>query len=246
MKKILSYVLIIAGILVILYPFGSKLYYDYWNQKLLDEYEALYALEDEAAVETEDEYAALDDVFVEGAVSETLGDDLIDISDYEVDTGALEPRPSTEGEDEATPEPPKEKPKPQPALPIIGQIKIPKINVKMAILEDATERHLNRGAAHINGTSYFGEVGNIGIAGHRGRSYGLMFNRLDELGEGDTIEVSSGGIKYVYTVYKTHIVEPTDVSVLYRSKEHEVLTLVTCDPVVNPTHRLIVHAVREP
>ncbi len=116
----------------------------------------------------------------------------------------------------------------------------------MPVLLGATERNLNRGAAVIAGTSDFDEVGNVGIAGHRGRSYGIFFNRLNELAEGDIIEVTTNNKVYKYTVYKIHIVEPTDVSVLYRNDSDKILTLVTCDPIKNPTHRLIVHALQNP
>lgn len=211
------------------------------NSKLIEDYDALYTLEEEAVASAEGEYQALDEIFSDAGASDALGADLIDVTDDEIPTDTVTPD-ETESETNTSTST-VTKPVVKPALPIIGKIRIPKINVRMAILEDATEAHLNLGAAHIKGTSKFGEIGNAGVAGHRGRSYGLMFNRLDELTIGDTIEISSGGKTYVYEVYKTHLVEPTDVSVLYGSKTHAVLTLVTCDPVVNPTHRLIVHAV---
>lgn len=232
-RKILSYVLIVLGLGIMAYPFVSKWIFNYRNEKLLSEYEELYALEEEAEADTESEFESLDEIFGEAGSQEALGDELVDISLYEE---ALRQNSTTEVQA------PKEE-KPVQKLPIIGRIKIPKINVKMAILEDASEYHLNLGAARIKGTSKFGTIGNVGIAGHRGRSYGLMFNRLNELKIGDEIEILSAGKTYVYEVYKTHLVLPSDVTVLYKSKEHAVLTLVTCDPVVNPTHRLIVHAV---
>jgi sortase A len=54
--------------------------------------------------------------------------------------------------------------------------------------------------------------------------------------------VDQKGERTVYTVYKTFLVEPTDVSVLRGNKTDKMLTLITCDPVVNATHRLIVQA----
>lgn len=225
--------LIVLGIGIMAYPFISKWVFNYRNERLLAEYEQLYSLEEEAEADAETEFQSLDEIFGEAGAQAQLGDELLDISAYEE---ALRENSATE-----VPVPKEEKPVKK--LPIIGRIKIPKINVKMAILEDASEYHLNLGAARIKGTSKIGAIGNVGIAGHRGRSYGLMFNRLDELKIGDEIEILSAGKTYVYEVYKTHLVLPTDVTVLYKSKEHAVLTLVTCDPVVNPTHRLIVHAV---
>lgn len=214
------------------YPFISKWFFNYRNEKLLAEYEQEYVLDEEADADAESEFQSLDEIFDEAGSQDQLGNELLDILAYE----------ELLRENAATEVPVAEK-KPVKKLPVIGRIKIPKINVKMAILEDASEYHLNLGAARIKGTSKIGEIGNVGIAGHRGRSYGLMFNRLNELKIGDKIEILSAGKTYVYEVYKTHLVLPSDVTVLYKSKDHAVLTLVTCDPVVNPTHRLIVHAV---
>lgn len=74
----------------------------------------------------------------------------------------------------------------------------------------------------------------------------MFFNRLNEIEVGDIIEVVANNKTFKYTVYETLIVEPTDISVLYRNDEDKVLTLVTCEPVKNPTHRLIVHALQNP
>jgi len=98
----------------------------------------------------------------------------------------------------------------------------------------------------ISGTSDFGVVGNVGISGQRVSSYGIFFHRLNERTQGDTIEVTTNNTVYKYTVYETLIVEPTDVSVLNRNDKDKILTLVTCDPVKNPTHRLIIHALQNP
>ncbi|MGM0882619.1 MAG: sortase [Bacillota bacterium] len=43
-------------------------------------------------------------------------------------------------------------------------------------------------------------------------------------------------------MYKVSIVEPTDVSVLNYNNKDKLLTLITCDPIINPAHRLIIHA----
>ncbi|MNJ78497.1 Sortase family protein [compost metagenome] len=48
--------------------------------------------------------------------------------------------------------------------------------------------------------------------------------------------------KYKYKVYNIIIVEPTDLSVLDKNDEDAIITLITCDPMINPTHRLIVQA----
>ena len=56
------------------------------------------------------------------------------------------------------------------------------------------------------------------------------------------VVIIAGDQVYEYIVYEKLIVEPSEVSVLNRNSDFRVLTLVTCDPMINPTHRLIIHA----
>jgi sortase A len=91
-------------------------------------------------------------------------------------------------------------------------------------------------------TGTLGQAGNAAIAAHRARTSGRLFNRLNELKIGDKIVVNARGNQYVYSVYSLKVVDPTDVSVLKSFKKQKLLTLITCDPLVNPTHRLIVQA----
>ncbi len=224
-RKWLSTILIILGLGIAAFPLADRIYVSYWQDKLLAAYEDDLVLEIEAPQLVESDYLALQ------AIYEREDDPGLIDSEIETTSGSIEPTTEKVITVDKS---------------VIGKIKIPKIDLIMPILLSATERNLNRGAAVIAGTSAFGEIGNVGIAGHRGRSYGIFFNRLNELAEGDIIEVTTNNKVYKYTVYKTHIVEPTDVSVLYRNDSDKILTLVTCDPIKNPTHRLIVHALQNP
>ncbi|QUH25707.1 sortase [Serpentinicella alkaliphila] len=69
-----------------------------------------------------------------------------------------------------------------------------------------------------------------------------MFNRLEELEAGDKIVITTKGEKHEYTIYLKKFVEPTDLSVLNRNSKDRILSLITCDPINNPTHRIIIHA----
>ena len=233
-KKWFANALIVLGILVALFPLMDRVRVWYWQEKLLSAYEDDVQLEMDSPQVVESDYMILQSILEAGEQEALEG--------Y-VDTTPLEGETVDENDvvETTTSSAPKAVDK-----SVIGKIKISKINVNMPILNDATERNLNRGAAVIAGTSEFGVVGNVGVAAHRGRSYGIFFNRLNELEPGDIIEVSTNNTVYKYTVYKVHIVEPTEVSVLNRNKTDKILTLVTCDPVKNPTHRLIVHALQNP
>ena len=239
-RKIISTILIIVGIAIAAFPIYDRVYAYYWQQKLLSAFEEDLALEIDAP--------------------ETLASDFIGLEDIYNSTGYLagsetSSNPDASSEDSSTTETSTassstvgttEKKSTTPDKSVVAKIRIKNIDVLMPVLNGATEKNLNRGAAIITGSSKFGEVGNVAIAGHRGRSYGVFFNRLDEIKNGDIIEVITKEKHYKYTVYKVHRVEPDDVSVLNSNGKDKILTLVTCDPVKNPTHRLIVHALQNP
>ncbi|AFS77375.1 sortase family protein [Gottschalkia acidurici 9a] len=121
-----------------------------------------------------------------------------------------------------------------------GILRIRKINLELPILKGATPKNLNSTVASVNDTTKVGEVGNYSIAGHRSHTYGRNFNRLDELKKGDSIEVETEREKYIFIVSEKLYVEPEEVSVLEGNNKDKEITLITCHPMINPTHRLIV------
>jgi sortase A len=124
----------------------------------------------------------------------------------------------------------------------IGVIDIPKIKAKLPILVGSDDKVLDLGAGYLEGTAFPGEEGNSAIAAHRSRTYGKMFNRLGELAVGDEISIYTDKGTFQFTVVKTYVVKPNDLSVLETLGNRKILTLITCDPVINPTKRLIVQA----
>lgn len=217
MKNKLPIALIVIGVLIFSYPLLERLYTYVMQQRVLANYEDNQSL------------------------SEALLTDEANSNTYE-EYLALEELFQNPAEEEIEEVPVIDQPAINPLTPM-GIIKIGKINLKLPIYDGTSERYLKVGSGRIKGTSNIGEIGNIALAGHRSRTFGRFFNRLNELEIGDEIIIEEGNKTYVYTVYKTHIVEPTDITVLYRNNKDRVLTLVTCDPVEVSTHRLIVHAV---
>jgi len=139
---------------------------------------------------------------------------------------------------------PEEEPEKDENTPI-ATLEIAKINLKLPVLEGATKENMRHATAHMSETSAFGEIGNAAIAGHRMRKKGRIFNRLNEVTVGDEIVIKQHGEELHYKVFSTKRVTPENVSVLNRNDKDKLLTLITCDPVVNPTHRIIVHAKME-
>lgn len=231
MKKI-AYLIIVAGLLILLYPEVSDRLHDYQQQKLLAEGGQLHShsfaeqyVESSAAVEQH--YEELSFIFQQGLNNDWEVDrQLQEVDKESIPLGS----PSFDGKHESS----------------TGQASailiIDKIDLRLPVLEGATEKNMEKAAARIKETSQFGEIGNVGVAAHRVRKKGRLFNRLDEITVGDQIIVKQKGEEFIYTVFNTDRVTPDDVSVLNRNSTDKILTLITCDPIVNPTHRLIVHA----
>lgn len=134
---------------------------------------------------------------------------------------------------------PNAKPPSEDIAAAIGIIKIPKLDLKVAVGEGIDNNTLKYAVGHFEGTAMPGEKGNFCVAGHRSYTYSEYFNRLDELKEGDDIIVKTNKGEFTYKVYEKKVVEPTEVSVLDKTKD-ATITLVTCTPIRVATHRLIV------
>jgi sortase A len=122
----------------------------------------------------------------------------------------------------------------------IGLIHIPEINLQLPILYDATESNLKKAATMVKDTSFPWEGGNTAIASHRARAVGAYFNRLDEVKKGYKVTLEFSGKEYIYEIYDIFRVLPHETYVLDDIVSETTLTMITCDPPINPTHRLIV------
>lgn len=121
-----------------------------------------------------------------------------------------------------------------------GILKIEKINLKLPVLSGATRENLRIALASIEHTGKPGQIGNYVVAGHRNLTYGRNFNRLNEVEIGDIIEMNVGEKKYIYTVVEKLYVKPEETWVLNGNGKDREITLITCHPMGNPTHRLII------
>ncbi len=121
-----------------------------------------------------------------------------------------------------------------------GIIEIPSIKLKIPVLKGASVENLKISAASLAGSAKAGNVGNYVIAGHRMRAYGKIFNRLDDLTSGDEIRISDGTNDYVYTITEKFFVKPEETWVLNGNDTEREITLISCHPIYNPTHRIII------
>jgi sortase A len=127
---------------------------------------------------------------------------------------------------------------------VLGLIDIPRLGLSVAVLQGTSAHILRLGAGHLEGTAFPGEIGNIGIAGHRD----TFFRDLKDIRPKDEIQLQTATALFHYEVDWVKVVDPYDVSVLAPSTE-SVLTLVTCYPfyLVGPApRRFVVHARQTP
>lgn len=125
---------------------------------------------------------------------------------------------------------------------LIGRIEIPRLGVSAIVIEGSGTSTLRRAVGHIHGTALPGQVGNVGIAGHRD----TYFRPLRNIRKDDIIELTTLLGAYRYRVVSTAVVGPSDVGVLDPGR-NETLTLVTCYPfyfVGSAPGRFIVRAER--
>jgi sortase A len=130
----------------------------------------------------------------------------------------------------------------QQAPPPLAVLRIPKIGLRVAVLEGTDEWTLNRAVGHIEDTAKPGEQGNTGIAGHRDG----FFRGLKDVAVGDVLELETLKGVETYRTERTWIVEPEDVSVLDATPGQSI-TLVTCYPfyfIGSAPQRFIVRATR--
>jgi sortase A len=107
----------------------------------------------------------------------------------------------------------------------IGRIEIPRLGISAVVRSGADARTLSLAVGHIPGTALPGEIGNVGLAGHRD----TFFRRLRDVRPDDEIRLVTPGGTYVYRIARTDVVWPRDVWVL-DDTDQSVLTLITCFP----------------
>ena len=124
---------------------------------------------------------------------------------------------------------------------MVGRIEIPRLGVSAIIRAGSDAKTLRLAVGHIPGTALPGQLGNIGLAGHRD----TFFRRLRDIRASDVIRVVTPTGTFAFKVDTTQVVSPKDTWVLNQT-DTPTLTLVTCYPftyVGSAPKRFIVHAV---
>jgi sortase A len=107
----------------------------------------------------------------------------------------------------------------------LGALSIPRLRLSVVVLHGTDGLTLRRGVGHIETTAMPGQLGNVGIAGHRD----TFFRPLRQVQLGDDVLLETPAGRLHYRVASFRVVGPSDVDVLDPTSDR-TLTLVTCYP----------------
>ncbi|WP_026689245.1 class D sortase [Alteribacter aurantiacus] len=229
MLRLISILLILVGLGVLFFPHAQKYFHAQEERQLVEEFLELEQVFTSVDADETEERAFTDEAAFMEELETVQTSDSGDEVDSNIDSTDNQSDPFVEEGARGN---------------TIAIIEIDRIGLTLPILQGASEENLKVGAGHLTGTTPIGETGNAGIAAHRSHTYGRQFNRLDEIKEGDLVRITTRNGEEEYQVFELDVVVPEDTSVLEPMGDEAVITLITCEPMINPTHRLIVHAKR--
>ena len=127
----------------------------------------------------------------------------------------------------------------------IGILTIDSIDLRLPVAEGIDSDILRIAPGRVPQTAQIGDIGNAVIAGHRNYTYGSMFNRLGEVEIGEIIRYQArNGEMMEFEVFEIAVIEPENQIAFIQPLNESVITLYTCTPVREATHRLIIRARR--
>lgn len=129
---------------------------------------------------------------------------------------------------------------------IMGFLEVPCIDVKLPIYHGTSSTILEKGVGHLEGSSLpiGGESTHSVLTGHTGLNKAKLFTDLTAVKEGDLFFITILDEKLAYRVDQVSVVLPEDTKKLQIIKGEDHVTLVTCTPYGINDHRLLVRGTR--
>lgn len=112
--------------------------------------------------------------------------------------------------------------------------------------QQAYNKALEGGVAHLKGSAMPGRAGNVFIFGHSSYfpeepgNYKEIFRELNNLNPGSIMEIQGSDARHIYRVTDKKIVGPSDVEVAAQNPNLRQLTIMTCWPLGTTEQRLVV------
>ncbi len=129
---------------------------------------------------------------------------------------------------------------------VIATLDIPKIKLTLPVYYGTDGETLEHGIGTLEVCSL--PVGGIGthsvLCGHSGLSSAKLFSDLSLMGTGDLFYLDVLGERLAYQVDQIKTVIPEDVSQITIDPMQDYCTLLTCTPIGQNTHRLLVRGTR--
>lgn len=208
---------IVAGLLLLLYPFIMNQYNEYRNSKAISSMSSVYD-------RYEDNKEQIEEQLVQAEMfNRKLAGDAAEneIWDYERQL-------SFDGNG------------------VMGYLSIPDINIKMLIYHGTDDDTLAVGVGHLEGTSLpvGGVSTHCVLTAHSGMKTMKAFDDLRKLKNENLFCVTVLGREYWYKVDSIDTVLPHETDSLQIMEGEDRMTLVTCTPYGINDHRLLVHGIR--
>lgn len=127
---------------------------------------------------------------------------------------------------------------------VVGTICIPRIDVEVPLYLGASSEHMGKGFAVFGRSSLpLGEgVENVAIAGHRGWRGTAMLRDVQQILIGDPVYITTPWRDLTYIVTAIEVVGPNNVGWCRIHPDKTMISLMTCHPYGENTHRYIVYA----
>jgi len=107
----------------------------------------------------------------------------------------------------------------------VARLEVPRLGIRRHVLSGASGSSLAFGPGHVDGTAAPNTHGNCVLAGHRDS----WFAFLEELRDGDRVQLRAHGSVRRYEVVETRVVSMWDAEAVEAAGREE-LTLITCFP----------------
>lgn len=133
-------------------------------------------------------------------------------------------------------------------LKTVAVLSIPKIKEVLPVFQGTSQIALDNGVGVLENTPL--PVGGKGkhsvLTGHSGLSLNRLFTDLPKLKKGDKFYIKVNHQIHAYRVDQIHTVLPDNLRYFKTDPNKDLVTLVTCTPLFQNTHRLLVRGHRVP
>ena len=133
-------------------------------------------------------------------------------------------------DDKKDAEPKNEEVKEHKKIEYIAVLKIPKINLERGLVDPSS--YLNNIDYNVqilkNSAMPDQKYGNVMLAAHSGNARVSYFRNLDKLSINDEVSIDYKGHTYTYKVVNIYDIDKTGKAQIFRNKNTNTLTLVTC------------------